>query len=131
MITSFSPYLHFNGDCEEALRFYAELLGGKIEYISRYSEGVLAGKIMHAHLSLPGGWAISAGDNDKPYTHGDALDLHVQIDTAENGRKVFSRLAEGGEVLNEMLPNPPPDDGGMSGMLVDRYGVRWIVTSPV
>lgn len=33
-----SPYLLFNGQCEEAFKFYEKALGAKIEGISRYGE---------------------------------------------------------------------------------------------
>ena len=33
-----SPYLFFDGNCEEAFRFYAGLLGGKVEMIGRFRD---------------------------------------------------------------------------------------------
>ncbi len=38
-----STYLHFNGDCEEAFKFYERCTGGKIETIFRH-EGTPAAR---------------------------------------------------------------------------------------
>jgi PhnB protein len=33
-----NPYLNFDGQCEAAFRFYAEVLGGTIEALFRFAE---------------------------------------------------------------------------------------------
>jgi PhnB protein len=56
----FSPYLHFQGQCEEAFDFYATCFGG-IVHKERYGDSDLAeqtapawrDKIMHASLTFP------------------------------------------------------------------------------
>ena len=64
-----NPYLFFDGQCEEAFKFYAKLLGGKIEAMMTH-EGTPAAehvptewrsKIIHARLNL-GGQLLMAGD---------------------------------------------------------------------
>ena len=55
-----NPYLHFDGRCEEAFRFYEQSLGGKIQGIMHHDGSPAAncapadwkGKVMHACLSL-------------------------------------------------------------------------------
>ena len=47
------PYLAFNGNCEEALNVYIQAFGGKILFLSRWTEDNFdvspkqIGKIMH------------------------------------------------------------------------------------
>ncbi len=56
------PYLHFNGNCEEAFKFYEKVLGGKIAFKATYGEAPPAAqsspdfnnKIMHMRLDLNG-----------------------------------------------------------------------------
>ena len=64
-----NPYLFFNGQCEAAFKFYAKVLGGKIEAMIPH-EGTPAAehvspewrsKIMHARLAL-GDRALMASD---------------------------------------------------------------------
>ena len=57
-----SPYLTFDGRCEEALRFYEACLGGKIGMVMTYGDSPMAEmappgwakKILHASLSVGG-----------------------------------------------------------------------------
>ena len=47
---SFNPYLHFNGQCEEAFKFYEKCLGGKITFMMTWEGSPMAGQ-------APPGWA--------------------------------------------------------------------------
>ena len=50
------PYLQFQGNCEEALHFYKDILDGQIEIISRYDNPAMnapedfKNKILHARF---------------------------------------------------------------------------------
>jgi len=61
------PYLHFNGDCEEALTTYQQILGGEINVVNRYDNPAMKApeeyknKILHAAYSF-GGNTILASD---------------------------------------------------------------------
>ena len=52
------PYLNFNGQCEEAFRFYEQCLGGKIDFMMTYDASPVAShegwgkKILHASLQI-------------------------------------------------------------------------------
>jgi uncharacterized glyoxalase superfamily protein PhnB len=56
---SLNPYLYFNGQCEEAFKFYEKCLGGKITFMMTYEGSPMAGqappgwakKILHAGLA--------------------------------------------------------------------------------
>ena len=56
-----NPYLHFNGDCAEAFRFYTELFGGEIEMMMPFRDSPMAGdvpaewqdKVMHVQMKAP------------------------------------------------------------------------------
>lgn len=67
-----NPYLHFNGRCEEAFKFYEQVLGGKIVVMVR-REGTPAAehtpaewrnKILHARLIVDG--ELSMGSDVPP-----------------------------------------------------------------
>ena len=63
-------YLGFDGTCAEAMRFYEQTLGGKLEVLLRSADTPMApqmppewgDRIMHARLVLPGGGVLYAGD---------------------------------------------------------------------
>ena len=50
------PYLSFQGNCEEALHFYSDILDGRIEIVSRYDNPAMnapedfKNKILHAQF---------------------------------------------------------------------------------
>jgi PhnB protein len=132
---SVSPYLFFEGCCEDALAFYEKALGAKVTTKMRYreappSEGpsrLPAGsedKIMHASFTL-GGSEIMASDG---FCHGarsfQGFSLSLTVPNAAAAEEAFGALAAGGEVrqpLAETFFSP------RFGMLADKFGVGWIV----
>ena len=56
-----TTYLNFNGDCQAAFKFYAQVLGGKITMMMTQGESPMRdkvptemkNKIMHATLEMP------------------------------------------------------------------------------
>ena len=47
---SLNPYLYFDGQCEEAFKFYEKCLGGKITFMMTWEDSPMAGQ-------APPGWA--------------------------------------------------------------------------
>ncbi|MBN1777085.1 MAG: VOC family protein [Clostridiales bacterium] len=127
------PYLSFRGDCEEAIHSYISILGGEILYLSRYTAETggeeLNGKVMHVEAKVAGS-VIAASDSRKPVENFNAVRLMIHCDSSAEAGKIIGALGAGGEVLQRLKPHPPPDDGGMGGLVRDRYGYVWIITSP-
>ena len=132
-----APYLFFNGQCEEALNFYAKALGGKVTALMRYEgspmdDGKLppgyGQKVMHANFQAEG-TEFMASDGmpgmPAPIYGGFAMSLYVKNDK-DKAKKMFDALSEGGKVT---MPFAPPFWGGHFGMLVDPFGVPWMVST--
>ncbi|HEY0822312.1 MAG TPA: VOC family protein [Ramlibacter sp.] len=132
-----APYLFFNGQCEEALNFYAKALGGKVTALMRYEgspmdDGKLppgyGQKVMHANFQAEG-TEFMASDGmpgmPAPIYGGFAMSLYVKNDK-DKARKMFDALSEGGKVT---MPFAPPFWGGHFGMLIDPFGVPWMVST--
>jgi PhnB protein len=128
-----NAYLQFDGRCAEALAFYAEALGGRIEMMSKYSEAppnaqmqpVPEHWIMHGRISWPNGGLLMGSDGGPTAFAGyQGFSLSVNCASVEQGRSAFERLAVGGQVR---LPFGPTFWGPGFGMLVDRFGVGWMV----
>jgi PhnB protein len=130
-----SPYLHFNGNCEEAIKFYAQVLGAKIEAMMTF-EGTPAAahqpadwqkKILHARLLL-NGEAIMASDvppnapGGYQAPKGFAVSL-MNHDVAE-AERVFAALSAGGQIN---MPMQKTFWAERFGMCVDRFGIPWLV----
>lgn len=130
-------YLNFDGDAEEAFRFYEKVLGGELTEISRFSDmppgefevdEADEDKVLHVALDLGNGEMLMASDTPQAMADerivGTNASISVHPDSKEEADRIFNALAEGGEV--EM----PMDDafwGAYFGSLTDRFGVQWMV----
>lgn len=128
------PYIHFQGQCAEALTFYAQVFGGTDLQLMRYGEAPEAvaewkasSRIMHGQVSLFGG-TLMASDYP-PGTEGDPQKGFSVMQTAPDAaraRRVFDRLAAGGAVIN---PFGPTFFSPGFGMVRDRFGTHWIISA--
>lgn len=126
------PYLLFDGDCREAMEFYADCLGGNIEAMITTGETPMADeasgeaneRIAHARLRA-GAWTLMASDMP-PGCHQQPQGLSVQIalDDVDRAQQVFERLAEGGRVH---MPFEETFWAHGFGALSDRYGTPWMI----
>ena len=126
------PYLMFEGRTEEALQFYQQKLGAKIEAIIRYKENPEPKynppnsdeKVMHSLFRI-GDAQVMASDGNctgKPGFQGFALTLNAA--NAVEARQRFNALADGGQV---QMPLGETFFAKSFGMVADRFGVNWMV----
>lgn len=129
------PYLGFNGDCEEALNFYARVFGGEVTQISRFGDAPpgqmelppdWSDKVMHANLKAP---MLKFMGSDRPPSHQAAggpsrITMSLGGDDVDEATRVFNALAEGGTVT---MPLQKTFWGANFGMLTDKYGIDWMV----
>jgi PhnB protein len=119
------PYLSFNGNCAEAMRFYERVLGGKLELLLRNADTPMAAqtpkehadRISHARLLLPGGASLYGGDCPPQMTYGG-------IHGVGQASKAFNALADGGKVSMKLQPM---FWAKIWGMLTDKFGTPWII----
>ena len=125
-----NPYLLFNGNCAEAMKFYQSVLGGKLT-MQKYGE---AGhpvpdedkdRIIHARLDNDLLTFMASDDNKKqPTTFGSNVHLSISGDNMETLTGYFNKLAEGGKVD---YPLKKEFWGDTFGMLTDKFGVHWMI----
>ena len=127
-----TPYLFFNGNCAEALAAYAEIFDSAVE------DTMLAGSmpedvpvpddkkdwIMHAAIKIGDGM-IMASDNIMETSEAMAgCSVMIEYADVDEARRIFNRLADGGEVT--MAFEPTFWSAGF-GAARDRFGIRWMV----
>lgn len=128
-----SPYIIFNGNCEEALRFYANALNGEVKDLMHY-EGTPAEtmadnrqKVLHAQFEA-GDVKFMASDDGRPHgkpsTSG-TVHFSLSFDTIGEQERVFGTLGAGGKVTQ---PLHDTFWGAHFGMLTDRFGMNWMFT---
>jgi PhnB protein len=127
-----NAYLSFRGDCEAAFTFYAECLGGTVGQLSRYAGSPMAedvsadwqNKIMHGSVTV-GGQVFMGGDvAPERYEPPKGFSLSLHLDDTAEAERIFQRLATDGRVV---LPLEKTFWAARFGMLIDRFGMPWLV----
>lgn len=135
--SSIKNYLFFSGRCEEAIGFYQQHLGAKVEMLLRFNQSPdpvpkdmlqegFEEKIMHGAVTIADSTLlVSDGCNDVSTFSGFRLALTVP--TKEDAHRVFNALAMGGTIdmpLAETFWSP------LYGQVTDQFGVGWMVMLP-
>ena len=139
-MAKFTCYLKFRGNCEEAFTFYRSVFGGEYAYLGRFRERPLVpgapafseeekNKIMHITLDV--GTSTLQGsdylDNwGPPFVEGNNFSVSVKARNTKLADAYFKGLSAGGRVT---MPMEHTFWGTYFGMLVDPYGVNWMVSA--
>jgi PhnB protein len=127
-----SPYLTFSGECAAAFAFYEKTLGGKIVMMQTHGESPMKDlvpadwqdKILHARL-VAGGHALMGSDAPPArYAAPQGVQVSVTVATPAEGERIFNAFAENGKVN---MPFQKTFWSAGFGMLVDRFGIPWMV----
>lgn len=127
-----SPYLHFRGDCEAALRFYAEVFGDPAPVFMRYSEAPDAkpgwgeDRIMYGHVCVAGSNLMAS--DFPPGEVGDAqaaVSVSASFADPAEAEASFRRLCEGGTAIMNWGATFFAAAG--FGMVKDRFGTHWMI----
>lgn len=134
MAVTLNPYLHFDGNAEEALHFYASVFSAE-PTISRYGDNLMPDvKEEHKNLVMHGD--IQTADirlmvsDSGPMGHpvvGSNFSLSLSGPAATDEARLtdyFNKLSEGGKVA---VPLSKAGWGDTFGMLEDKYGIGWLV----
>jgi PhnB protein len=135
-MASVSPYLTFDGNCEEAFNFYKSVFGGEFPYIGRFKDmpsekpipPELAEKIMHVSLPIGNGTFLMGSDSSDAFGHatvqGNNFSISVNAGSKEEAQNLFNGLSAGGKIT---MPLDKTFWGAWFGMLVDKFGIQWMV----
>jgi PhnB protein len=131
-MASLNPYISFEKQAREAMGFYQSVFGGDLE-ISTFGqfEGMVqdpseSDLVMHAQLTTPDGFVLMAADTPTgmEYRRPAGISVSVSGDDEPALQRYWDGLADGGTVV---MPFDTPPWGGRFGMLVDRFGIDWMV----
>jgi PhnB protein len=126
------PYLFFDGRCEEAVEFYRESVGAKVEALMRFKDNPDPGmcppgageKVMHTCFRI-GDTVVMASDGrctGQPSFQGFSLSLSAS--TEAEAERLFGALGNGGQV---QMPLSMTFFSPRFGMVADRFGVSWMI----
>ncbi len=128
---SFIPYLNFDGQCAEAIQFYAEVFGADEVQIMRFSdapeeEGLpQSDRVMYSHIMI-GDKCLMASDSPPGLTQPpqESVSVHYPVPDLATGQAVFEALAHQGTIT--MAFEPTFFAPGF-GMVRDRFGTSWMI----
>jgi PhnB protein len=128
-------YLSFDGTAAEAMRFYEQALGARLDVLMTFGEAPSAAqmppgsddKIMHAQLSFKNGDLLMASDwiGANPYEGMKGFSVALTYETASEARRIFDALAKGGMAT---VPLQQSFFAEAFGMLIDRFGTPWAIS---
>lgn len=132
-----NPYIHFNGNAEEAFTFYKSVFGGEFAAISRFKDLSSTeypvpekeeNKIMH--IALPIGKNSVLMGSDVPEVLGQVNEnenrskISISTESKEEADKLFNGLSAGGKVEMPIADSPW---GTYFAMFRDKYGIEWMI----
>ena len=138
-MATINPYLNFMGHTEEAFNFYKSVFGGEFSMFQRFAD-MPGGDKMSAedqqkvlHVSLPiNGTVLMATDAvesmGQNVVFGNNMTINITPENEAEADRLFSGLSVGGKI---MMPLEKAFWGAYFGMLVDKYGVQWMVNLPL
>ncbi|HUO05641.1 MAG TPA: VOC family protein [Candidatus Binataceae bacterium] len=125
-------YLHFNGNCEAAFKFYENVLGGKVQFMLKCGESPMADqtpanwrdKVMHSRLSLAGKVLMGSDSPPEHYQGNKGFSLSLSVSTPEEAERIFNALA-----VNATVGMPLQETfwARKFGTLVDQFGIPWMI----
>jgi PhnB protein len=127
-----NPHLSFNGQCEEAFKFYQQCLGGNIQTMMTYGDSPMADqvpsewrdKVIHATLIVGETALMGADVPPDRYEEPRGFSVTIQINDPADAERIFRSLSEDGTVH---MPLRETFWAARFGMLVDRFGIPWMV----
>jgi PhnB protein len=133
MSVTLNPYVSFRNNAREAINFYESVFGGELA-ISTFADFGAAQDpadsdlVMHSVLTSPNGLTLMAADTPSSMALSETSNISISLSGAFDDdaelRGYWDKLADGGTVTMPLTAAPW---GDAFGMLVDRFGITWLV----
>lgn len=130
---SVDVYMNFNGNCREAVEFYAQVFATEEPKMMTFGEAPpnpeyplpeeAKGLIMHTRLNINGSNVMfSDVFPGMPFVVGNNITLAIVSDNKDEIRSFFDKLKVGGKVGMELQET---FFSKLYGSLTDKFGVEW------
>ena len=127
-----SSYLHFGGNCRDAMTFYQSCLGGELN-VQMVGDTPMAEQmpeearqqVIHSMLTTEG-IVIFASDmvDGTEVVRGNTVRLCLNCSSEEEIHTLFAKLSAGGQIGH---PLKTEFWGGTFGELTDKFGISWML----
>lgn len=128
----FVSYLTFDGTCEAAFKFYADVLGGKLEALMPHAGTPVAehvpadwqDKILHACLVIGQQQLMGSDAPPSHYKRPQGISVSLQFTDPAEAERVYNALAANGTI---QMPLGTTFWARRFGALVDQFGIPWMI----
>ena len=125
-------YLAFQGNCQEALKFYSEIFNADIKNLQTYEDRKIdvpsnyRQKWQHAELKGKGVHFMAYDASpDTPINHGNQIHMSVDLSNASEAEQIFNQLSEGGQIHHNFRER----EWGHFGRCSDKFGIGWMINT--
>ncbi|MDP4086457.1 MAG: glyoxalase/bleomycin resistance/extradiol dioxygenase family protein [Bacillota bacterium] len=122
-------YVNFNGNCREAVEFYAQVFGSEKPQFMTFGETSpnlseeAKSLVLHTQLNITGSTLMfSDCAPGRPLDIGNNISLTVVSKNMDEIKSYFSQLKEDGNVIMELQET---FWSKCYGMLTDKFGINW------
>lgn len=132
-----NPYIHFNGNADEAFTFYKSVFKTNFTKLMRYKDLASAdfpvgdndaNRIMHIALPISNKSFLLGTDvmevMGRVTENDNRNSISISAESREEADQLFNGLSRDGKIEMPMSDGPL---GAYFGMFADRYGVQWMV----
>ncbi|MDP4182716.1 MAG: VOC family protein [Bacillota bacterium] len=130
---SIDVYINFNGDCRQAVSYYANVFGLEEPKFMTFGDAPTdpsypiseetKGLIMHANLKINGtNLMFSDVPNGMPFVKGNNISLVINSKNIDEIKSLFNKLKEGGSVKMELQET---FWSKCYGYVTDKFGIQW------
>jgi PhnB protein len=133
MTTHLNPYIGFKNNARQAAEFYHSVFGGDL-LINTFAELHASQNpgeddlIMHSALTIPGGLTLMMSDTPDRMEYKPGTNISVSLSGDRVDEEVltgyWNKLTEGANVT---MPLSTAVWGDSFGMLVDKFGITWLL----
>jgi PhnB protein len=133
MVMQLEMFINFDGNCREAVEFYAKVFKSEVRNLMTYAEappdpnyplkevdkdrimyaGIPVGNMVLMFMDAPSGHPLTVGDNITPT---------ISTDNKDEITRLFNELKEDGEVIMEL---GQAFFSELYGMVKDKFGIIW------
>jgi PhnB protein len=125
-------YLYFNGNCLEAMQFYAETLGGEITGVFKNGdapnpESRMPGGddlVMNMNMRLGSANIMASDAPGEWYTKPQGFSISLAANSIEEAERIFNALSRDGDVR---MPLEETFWAERFAMFSDRFGTPWMI----
>lgn len=131
-----TPFLLFDGNCAEAMRFYQHCLGGNLTLVKtgdtpmkdqfpvEKHDRIINAQLKNGAMDISAtDWMASPTLDPKP---GNTTAIYLVGKNQDELKAVFDELANGADRDKRTFMELHPLPFGLYGQLTDKFGVSWI-----